>query len=135
MRHSTQQFIGNPQLTIDCVCELECFLLFRKQALAAKAEAEKEGIVVPLTLEDYCIKPKSKPSNQEPPVSLSLSFARLCSQRINQLTLIVFFPISQLDMTDFYDEDYDLDTDDDDDDEQSNASDYADGDDSGNGET
>lgn len=41
----------------------------RKQALAAKAEAEKEGIVVPLTLEDYCIKPKSKPSNQDPPVS------------------------------------------------------------------
>lgn len=39
-------------------------------------------------------------------------------------------------MTDFYDEDYDLDTDDDDDDEQaSNASEYADGDDSGNGET
>lgn len=45
------------------------FAAFRKQALAAKAEAEKEGIVVPLTLEDYCIKPKNKPSNQEPPVS------------------------------------------------------------------
>lgn len=41
----------------------------------------------------------------------------------------------QLDMTDFYDEDYDLDTDDDDDDQESNASEYADGDDSGNGET
>lgn len=42
----------------------------------------------------------------------------------------------QLDMTDFYDEDYDLDTDDDDDDENdSNESDYVDGDDSGNGET
>lgn len=42
----------------------------------------------------------------------------------------------QLDMTDFYDEDYDLDTDDDDDDDQeSNASEYVDGDDSGNGET
>lgn len=41
-------------------------------------------------------------------------------------------------MTDFYDEDYDLDTDDDDDDDddlQSAASDYVDGDDSGNGET
>lgn len=47
---------------------------FRKQALAAKAEAEKEGIVVPLTLEDYCIKPKSKPSNQDPPVSISMMF-------------------------------------------------------------
>lgn len=126
--------LWTPQLTIDYVCVNSNVFLFRKQALAAKAEAEKEGIVVPLTLEDYCIKPKSKPSNQEPPVSLSLSFARLCSHRINQLTLIVFL-ISQLDMTDFYDEDYDLDTDDDDDDEQSNASDYADGDDSGNGET
>lgn len=42
----------------------------------------------------------------------------------------------QLDMTDFYDEDYDLDTDDDDDEQNdSNASEYADGDDSGNGET
>lgn len=41
---------------------------FRKQALAAKIEAEKEGIVVPMTLEDYCIKPKTKPSNQDPPV-------------------------------------------------------------------
>lgn len=53
---------------------------------------------------------------------------------INELIIDSFF---QLDMTDFYDEDYDLDTDDDDDDEQndSNASEYADGDDSGNGET
>ena len=48
--------------------------LHRKQALAAKAEAEKEGIVVPMTLEDYCIKPKTKPSNQDPPVSHSHFF-------------------------------------------------------------
>lgn len=41
-----------------------------KQALAGKLDAEKEGIVVPLTLEDYCIKPKSKPSNQEMAVSV-----------------------------------------------------------------
>lgn len=41
---------------------------------------------------------------------------------------------AQLDMTDFYDEDYDLDTDDDDA-EESNASEYTDGNDSGNGET
>lgn len=45
-------------------------LIYRKQALAAKAEAEKEGIFVPQTLEDYCIKPKEKPSNQDPPVSI-----------------------------------------------------------------
>lgn len=40
----------------------------RKQALAAKIEAEKEGIVVPMTLEDYCLKPKKKPVAPEPPV-------------------------------------------------------------------
>ncbi|KAL9705504.1 hypothetical protein quinque_009022 [Culex quinquefasciatus] len=77
--------------------------IIRKQAQAAKAEAEKEGIVVPTTLEEYCIKSKTKPSSQEP----------------------------QLDMTDFYDDDYDLDTEDDD---QSVES-FADGDDSGNGES
>lgn len=41
---------------------------FRKQAQAAKVEAEKEGIVVPLTREDYCIKTKVKPPPQEPQV-------------------------------------------------------------------
>lgn len=41
---------------------------FRKQAQVAKAEAEKEGIIVPLTLEDYCIKTKVKPQPQEPQV-------------------------------------------------------------------
>ncbi|KAL7031317.1 hypothetical protein ACKWTF_006958 [Chironomus riparius] len=50
--------------------------IIRKQALQAKVEAEKEGIVVPLTLEEYCLKPKTNPNNQEP----------------------------QLDMTDFYDD-------------------------------
>ena len=42
--------------------------IIRKQALAAKVEAEKEGIVVPTTLEEYCIKSKTKPSNPEPQV-------------------------------------------------------------------
>lgn len=42
----------------------------RKQALQAKVEAEKEGIVVPLTLEEYCLKPKTNPNNQEPQVSV-----------------------------------------------------------------
>jgi len=36
--------------------------IIRKQALAANAEAKREGIVVPMTLEDYCLKPKVKPS-------------------------------------------------------------------------
>lgn len=76
--------------------------IIRRQAQAAKAEAEKEGIIVPLTLEEYCIKSKTKPPGQEP----------------------------QLDMTDFYDDDYDLDTEDDD-----NASVESYADDSGNGES
>ncbi|KAI4495513.1 hypothetical protein M0802_008727 [Mischocyttarus mexicanus] len=74
----------------------------KKQAQAAKVEAEKEGIVVPVTLEDYCIKTRARPAEQ------------------------------QLDMTDFYDDEYELD---DDEDEQLSASDYEDGDDSGNGES
>lgn len=74
----------------------------RKQAQAAKMEAEKEGIVVPVTLEDYCIKTRARPAEQ------------------------------QLDMTDFYDDEYELD---DDEDEQLSATDYEDGDDSGNGES
>lgn len=76
--------------------------IIRKQAQAAKMEAEKEGIVVPVTLEDYCIKTRARPAEQ------------------------------QLDMTDFYDDEYELD---DDEDEQLSASDYEDGDDSGNGES
>ncbi|CAO1382954.1 unnamed protein product [Diamesa serratosioi] len=53
--------------------------IIRKQAQQAKIEAEKEGIVVPTTISEYCLKPKVNPA-QEP----------------------------QLDMTDFYD-DYDYD--------------------------
>lgn len=65
-------------------------------------EAEKEGIVVPVTLEDYCIKTNARPADQ------------------------------MLDMTDFYDDEYELD---DDEDDQLSASEYEDGDDSGNGES
>lgn len=43
----------------------------RKQTLSAKLEAEKDGVIVPLTLEDYCIKPKNKPA-QEPQVILKI---------------------------------------------------------------
>ena len=42
--------------------------IIRKQALQAKTEAEKEGVVVPLTLEEYCLKPKTNPNVQEPQV-------------------------------------------------------------------
>ena len=47
-------------------------------------EAEKDNVVVPLTLEDYCIKTKAPMTE------------------------------STLDMADFYDDDYDLDDEDDD---------------------
>lgn len=52
------------------------------------------------------------------------------SKETNAYSLLFFFQL-QLDMTDFYDDDYDLDTEDDD---QSVES-FADGDDSGNGES
>jgi len=32
--------------------------------LAANAEAKREGIVVPMTLEDYCLKPTRKPTTE-----------------------------------------------------------------------
>lgn len=78
--------------------------IIRKQAQVARMDAEKEGIVVPLTLEDYCIKTQVKSTTQEP----------------------------QLDMTDFYDDDYDdLDTESDEEMEGGEG----DADDSGNGES
>lgn len=72
---------------------------------AARIEAEKDGVVVPLTLEDYCRKPKAKAA--EPPV----------------------------DMTDFYVDDYDIGDDDDDDLDMGDSDAGEDGDDSGNGES
>lgn len=86
-------------------------MFYRKQAQAARVEAEKDGITVPLTLEDYCIKTKVKPQTTEPSVE----------------------------MGDIYDDDYDeLDDDDDEEDEDDDLSDgFKDGDDndSGNGES
>lgn len=38
-------------------------------------DAEKEGIVVPLTLEDYCIKTQVKSSTQEPQVCNRLPYS------------------------------------------------------------
>lgn len=49
----------------------------------ARAEAEKDGVVIPTTLEEYCIKTK------------------------------VRAPEAPVDMTDFYVDDYDIDEDDD----------------------
>lgn len=58
--------------------------MFRKQVSGGRLEAEKDGVVIPMTLEDYCIKTK------------------------------VRVPEASLDMTDFYVDDYDLEDDDDD---------------------
>jgi len=74
----------------------------RKQVLASKAEADKDGVVVPLTLEDYIV--KSKP------------------------------PENNLELTDFYDDDYDLDNDDDDGDGDEDMPNEHYDDDSGNGD-
>lgn len=70
---------------------------------ASHAEAAKDQVVVPLTMEEYCIKAKKKPSTTN----------------------------DNIDMTDFYDDDYDLDDDDDYGDEDEEAA--EDTDDSGNG--
>ena len=80
----------------------------RKQVAASRLEAEKDNVVVPTTLEEYCIKHKSLPNEGEH------------------------------EMTDFYDDDYDMEDDDeeDDDDDDEDDDDYKeDNEDSGNGET
>ena len=87
--------------------------IIRKQVQAARLEAEKDGIKVPLTLEDYCIKTAKTPSNSS-------------SNHV-------------IEMSDFYDDDYDLDDYDDDEDDEDDCSEGrrgdADGEDSGNEET
>jgi ubiquitin-conjugating enzyme E2 R len=77
-------------------------LIFRKQVALSKAEAEKDGVVVPTTIEDYIV--KTKP------------------------------PENNLELTDFYDDDYDLDNDDDDGDEDDENTPGNYDDDSGNGD-
>ncbi|KAA0189237.1 hypothetical protein HAZT_HAZT001640 [Hyalella azteca] len=56
--------------------------IIRKQVSLSRKEAENDGVVVPLTQEDYCIKTKVKPETEN------------------------------VDMADFYDDDYDIDDDD-----------------------
>lgn len=77
--------------------------IIRKQVSSTKAEAEKDEVVVPMTLAEYCVTVKPKPSE------------------------------NNMDMTDFYDDDY-MDDDDDDEDEDDQMYDDADSD-SGNGES
>jgi len=76
--------------------------IIKKQVLLSKQEAEKDGVIVPITLEDYIV--KAKP------------------------------PESNLELTDFYDDDYDLDNDDDGDDGDEESSNEHYDDDSGNGD-
>jgi len=79
--------------------------IIRKQVEASRAEAEKDGVVVPTTLEEYCIKTKARPSNTD-----------------------------ALDSMDFYDEYYDYGDDDDDLDGEGELADDND-EDSGQGES
>ena len=37
---------------------------FRKQVLATRADAEKDGVIVPQTLEEYCVKASSSKDNE-----------------------------------------------------------------------
>merc|ERR1712204_30547 len=71
--------------------------IIRKQVSASFAEAAKDQVVVPLTMEEYCIKAKSRPTVSD-----------------------------NIDMTDFYDDDYDIDDDYDDDEEGEEGEDSED---------
>merc|ERR1712012_701872 len=62
--------------------------IIRKQVAASHTEADKDQVVVPLTMEEYCIKAKSRPVASD-----------------------------NIDMTDLYDDDYDIDDDEDDEDD------------------
>lgn len=64
--------------------------------MSSRTEAERDGVVVPLTQEDYCIKTKVKPDTEP------------------------------VDMYDFYDDDYDIDDDDDDDEQVSDNGELTD---------
>lgn len=63
-------------------------IVFSKQVSGARAEAEKDGVAIPTTLEEYCIKTK------------------------------ISSPESGTDMTDFYVDDYDIEEEDDDEEEE-----------------
>lgn len=79
---------------------MKYFSFSSKQALAGKLDAEKEGIVVPLTLEDYCIKPKIKPSNQEMAVSEKFAKKTLCPNGIgDKIVFSSIWPISMMKTT------------------------------------
>lgn len=80
---------------------------------ASRAEAEKDGVVVPTTMEEYCMKPKTRPPSSQ----------------------------DNIEMDEFYDDCYDMDDDDEDEEdeedidvEDGNQERDEDAEDSGNGE-
>ena len=87
-------------------------MYFRKQVQASRGDAEKDGVVVPTTMEEYCMKAKPLRAAQD-----------------------------SIEMDDFYDDDcYDMDDDDDEEDEdlsdnEEKEAKYDDAEDSGNGES
>uniref|UniRef100_A0A8D8UNV1 Ubiquitin-conjugating enzyme E2 R2 n=1 Tax=Cacopsylla melanoneura TaxID=428564 RepID=A0A8D8UNV1_9HEMI len=85
-------------------CDKEYENIIRKQVSGGHLEAEKDGVTIPMTLEDYCIKAKARPAD------------------------------TSVDMTDFYVDDYDLDDTDDEEEEEEEEDGRDSGDDSGNGE-
>lgn len=44
--------------------------IIRKQPIAANAKAKRKSIFLPMTLEDYCIKPKRKETNEATFISM-----------------------------------------------------------------
>jgi ubiquitin-conjugating enzyme E2 R len=80
--------------------------IIRKQVSASRQEAEREGVVVPTTIEEYCIRTKPKPAEDN---------------------------FLDTDMTDFYDDDFGDDLDDDE--ELDEDYQDEDNEDSGNGES
>jgi len=78
--------------------------IIRKQVAASHAEADRDQVVVPLTMEEYCIKAKSRPMASD-----------------------------NIDMTDFYDDDYDIDDDEDEDEDEEEDNEGEDSEDSGTG--
>ena len=86
---------------------------FRKQVQLSKAEAEKDNVVVPTTMEEYCMKPKP---------------------RAGGVAVGGGGGVDNIEMDDdFYDDCYDLDDDDDDDEDDEDDEDEEDGTDGGGG--
>merc|ERR1719337_789039 len=76
--------------------------IIRKQVQASRLDAEREGVVIPTTMEEYCRKVKNRPMASD-----------------------------NIDMTDFYDDDYDIDDDEDEEEDDDEDNEGEDSEDSG----